>query len=43
MSGDLSGILSMLDNLGQNIEVTGSAEYDTSQFLGIQAKPWDLT
>lgn len=42
MSGDLSGILSMLDNLGQNIEVTGSAEYDTSQFLGVQAKPWNL-
>ena len=42
ISGNLSGILSMLDNLDQNMEITGSAEYDTSQFLGVQAKPWNL-
>lgn len=42
-SGDaLKGILSQLDALGTSFVVEGESRYETSEFLGIQSKPWRL-
>lgn len=42
-SGDgLKGILSQLDTLGTSFVVEGESQYETSEFLGIQSKPWRL-
>lgn len=38
----LSDIIKQLDTLGQNFVVSGESQYDTDEFLGIQAKPWKL-
>lgn len=38
----LKGILSQLDTLGTQFVVEGASKYETSEFLGIQSKPWRL-
>ena len=38
----LKGILSQLDALGTSFVVEGESRYETSEFLGIQSKPWRL-
>ena len=39
----LSDIIKGLDVIGQNFIVSGTSQYKSDEFLGIQSKPWELS